>query len=153
MKTMIMVIFLFLTGMIFLPGCAKETKISVPVSLTDKDGNIFIHIDTLYKSFDAYSPTNILKGSLTGIFSDTIRSSFYLAITTKPYWDTVYHTFDTIVFPTHYPSHSVSMQADIDLTGFCSPYHFLLLGLPETQLKPGAHGTPSIMLTIEKRTE
>ena len=150
---MIIVIFLFFTGMIFLTGCKKESKINVPVSLTDKDGNIFIRIDTLKKSFDAYSPTKILKGTLTGIFNDTIRSSFYLAITTKPYWDSVYHTGDTIVFPTYYPSHSISIQADIDLTAFSSPYHFLLLGMPETQLKPGSHGTPSIILMIERQNE
>ena len=140
---------MILIGMIFLPGCSKEAKTKVPISLTDKDGNIFIHIDTLTKSFDAYGPSKISLGSLKGIFNDTIRGSFYLAITTKPSWDTVFHPGDTIVFPTHYPSHCVTVAADIDLTGFDSPYHFLLLGMPETVLRPGCHGVPSIMLTID----
>jgi hypothetical protein len=54
MKTMIMILSLFMVGMIFLPGCKKETKIYVPISLTDKEGNVFIQIDTILNSFDAY---------------------------------------------------------------------------------------------------
>jgi hypothetical protein len=149
MKTMIMLFCMLLIGMIFLPGCSKETKTKVPISFTDKDGNIFIRIDTLTKSFDAYGPSKISQGSLKGIFNDTIRGSFYLAVTTKPYWDTVFHPCDTIVFPTHYPSHCVTIVADVDLTGLESPYHFLLLGIPEIGLKPGSHGAPSIMMTID----
>jgi hypothetical protein len=149
MKTMVMLFCIVLIGVIFLPGCGKETKTKVPISLTDKDGNIFIRIDTLTKSFDAYAPAKISMGSLKGIFSDTIRGSFYLAVTTKPYWDTVFHACDTIIFPIHYPSHCVTVIADVDLTGLESPYHFLLLGMPETVLRPGCHGVPSVMLTID----
>jgi hypothetical protein len=148
MKTMIMVMILVVTGIIFLPGCGKESKTNVPISLTDKDGNIFIRIDSYSKSFDAYSGTRISSGLLKGVFNDTIRSSFYLAITTKPYWDSVYHSCDTIVFPTHYPSHIISLETPIDFSLYESPYHFLLLGIPETELRPGSHGTPAILLTF-----
>jgi hypothetical protein len=153
MKTMIMFVLLFFIGMIFLPGCNKETKTYIPISLTDKEGNIFIQIDTVSKSFDAYSSVKIAKGRLKGIFNDTIRSSFYLAITTCPAWDSVYHSGDTIVFSTHFSSHILSMETDIDLKDFISPYHFLLLGMPETALKRGAHGNPSILITIDTRDE
>ena len=151
MKTMITFVFLFVIGMIFLPGCTKETKIYVPISFTDKEGNFFIQIDTVSKSFDAYSSVKISQGRLKGIFNDTIRSSFYLAITTCPTWDSVYHSGDTIVFSTHFSSHILSMETNIDLKDFTSPYHFLLLGLPETALKRGAHGNPSILITIDTR--
>ena len=150
---MIMILSLFMVGMIFLPGCKKETKIYVPISLTDKEGNVFIQIDTILNSFDAYSTTRISKGLLKGIFNDTIRSSFYLAITTDPYWDTVYHARDTIMFPYHYPSHAVSMETEIDLKDFTSPYHFILMGIPQTSLKRNAHGSPSIILMVDTRNE
>jgi hypothetical protein len=145
--------FLFFTGMIFLSSCSKESKTYVPLSFTDKDGKIFIQIDTVSNRFDAYTSTKITKGLLKGIFNDSIRSSFYLAITTNSFWDTTYHAIDTIVFPTHYPRNTLVFETDIDLTDFISPYHFLLLGNPKPILRRGVHGNPSIMLTIDTQND
>jgi hypothetical protein len=140
-------------GMILLPGCNKENKISVPISFTDKEGNIIIKIDTVTHSMDAYSKTKITQGRLKGIFNDTLPTSFYLAIISDPYWDTVYHARDTIVLPKHYCSHLLSMEAEIDLKDFSSPYHFLLVGIPEKGLKCGPHGSPSVIFTLELNDE
>ncbi len=148
MKTILLFIFLFFPGMIFLSSCSKESKIYVPLSFTDKDGKFIIQIDTAFNSFDAYLSIKLTQGRVKGIFNDSIRSSFYLAITTTAFWDTTYHAVDTIVFPTHYPRNTLVFETDIDLTNFTSPYHFLLLGNPKPILKGGAHGNPSIMLTI-----
>jgi hypothetical protein len=149
MKTIFLFMFLFFTGMIFLSSCSKESKIDVPLSFTDKDGKFLIQIDTASNSFDAYISIKLTQGRLKGIFNDSIRSSFYLAITTNSFWDTTYHAIDTIVFPTHYPRNTLVFETDIDLTDFTSPYHFLLLGNPKPILRRGAHGNPSIMLTID----
>jgi len=131
-------------------GCRKESEtLNVPISLTDKDGSVFIQIDTISKSFNAYSLTKITKCHLAGIFNDTIRSAFYLAILTTPYWDSAYHACDTILFPTHYPSHSMLINANIDLTQFTSPYHFQLVGLKETHFKSVSFGAPTIKLTAD----
>lgn len=151
MKTLITLTCMFFIGMILLPGCSKETDIYVPISFTDKDGNIFIKIDTISKNFDAYSKTKVSQGLLKGVFNDTVRSAFYLALITDPYWDTIYHQRDTIVLPTHYPSHILSMETIIDLKDFKSPYHFLLVGMPQNSLKRGPHGSPSIMFTVDTR--
>jgi hypothetical protein len=135
--------------MIFLSSCNKESNIYVPLSFTDKYGRFLIQIDSATNSFDAYTSTIITQGLLKGIFNDSIRSSFYLAITINSYWDTLYHPIDTIVFPTHYPRNTLVFETEIDLTQFTSPYHFLLLGSPRPILMRGAHGNPSIMLTID----
>jgi hypothetical protein len=139
--------------MILFPGCKKETKISVPISFTDNEGNFLIKIDTVSHSIDAYSTAKISQGHLYGIFNDTIRSSFYLAIITDSFWDTVYHERDTTVFPKHYSSHLLSLQTEIDLKDFPSPYHFLLLGICKEGLKVGPHGSPSVILTFDPSTE
>src|SRR5208337_1552851 len=109
-------IFLLIIGMFILPGCNKTSNTNIPISLTDKSGNIFILIDTASKSFDAYSISRITKGQLTGVFDDTIQASFYLAITTTPYWDTIYHRADTSVFPTHYIGYTSLVNANVDFT-------------------------------------
>ena len=62
MKTLILFICVMFIGMILLPGCNKENKISVPISFTDKEGNIIIKIDTVTHSMDAYSKTKITQG-------------------------------------------------------------------------------------------
>lgn len=144
---------LFFIGMILFQGCTKETSIYVPISLTDKEGNIFIRIDTITKNIDAYSKTRVSTGMLKGIFNDTVRSSFYLGIITEPYWDTVYHPRDTIVYPTHYSSHIISFETPIDLKEFNSPYHFILIGMPIDALKKGPHGSPSVVFTVDTRTD
>ena len=149
MKTFIFFICVVFIGVILLPGCNKETKVSVPISFTDKEGNILIKIDTITHSMDAYSKARISQGQLRGIFTDTVPSSFYLAIITEPFWDSVYHVRDTIVLPKHYCSHVLSFETNIDLKDFTSPYHFLLLGIPEKGLKCGPHGTPSIIFTVD----
>ena len=82
MKTILFLVFLFFTGMIFLSSCNKESNIYVPLSFTDKDGNFIIQIDTAHNRFDAYTSAKITQGRLKGIFNDSIRSSFYLAIST-----------------------------------------------------------------------
>ena len=148
-KTNLLFLFLFFTGMIFLSGCNKVTKTYIPLSFTDKNGNFIIQIDTVSNSFDAYTPAKISQGRLKGIFNDSIRSSFYLAITNSAFWDSTYHPIDTIVFPTHYPRSTLVFETDIDLTNFSYPYHFLLLGTPRPILRGGAHGNPSIMLMID----
>jgi hypothetical protein len=153
MKTILLFMLLFFTGMIFLSSCSKESKIYVPLSFTDKDGKIFIQIDTVSNSFNAYMSTKITQGRLKGIFNDSIQSAFYLAITTDPVWDTIYHPADTNIFPTHYAGHTLIVQASVDLTNYTSPYHFLLLGDPKPVLRHGAHGTPSIMLTIDTQND
>ncbi|MGA2822107.1 MAG: hypothetical protein ABSE72_01115 [Bacteroidales bacterium] len=139
--------------MFLLSSCSKESKIYVPISLTDKDGNIFIQIDTVSNSFNAYASTKITQGRLKGIFNDTIQSAFYLAIITNPVWDTVYHPADTNIFPTHYTGHTLIVQANVNLTNYTLPYHFLLLGTPRPALKCGSHGNPSIMLTIDTQND
>lgn len=141
-------LFFFLFSLIVFQSCKKDSSETGPISFTDKDGNLFIPIDTATWSFDAYSHSDQSVGRLFGIFNDTIRSSFRLAITTKPYWDTIYHGRDTVIFPNFYPSHSISFAADVDLTGFQSPYHFLLLGIPHSMVISGSHGKPSLRLTI-----
>jgi hypothetical protein len=153
MKTIMSFMIILVSGMIFLPGCAKETQNYVPISFTDKDGTIFIKIDTLSNSFVAYSKTKISNGLLKGIFNDSIRPAFDLAIITEPFQDTIYHERDTVVFPTHYPGHLLFIKTVIDLSKYTSPYHFLLLGIPKGELKRGLHGNPSIMLTIDTRDE
>jgi hypothetical protein len=140
---------ILIVGLLLISGCNKESKLNVPISFTDKDGNIFILIDTINKSFDAYSSVKITNGHLKGIFSDTIRTSFDLAIMTDPYFDTAYHTSDTIILPTHFTGHTQLIETDIDLKDYSSPYHFLLLGLSGTELKRRSHGNPSILLTID----
>ena len=140
--------FLFFTGMLFLASCNKESKIYVPLTFTDKNGNFLIQIDTASNSFDAYSSAKITQGRLKGIFNDSIRSSFYLAMTIDAFWDSTYHPIDTIIFPSHYPRSTLVIETDIDLTNFTYPYHFLLLGTPKPILRRSAHGNPSIMLTI-----
>jgi len=153
MKTMFFFLLFIFIGLIFIPGCSKETKVYVPVSFTDKEGNVIIQIDTISKSFDAYSTTKISQGRLTGIFNDTIRSSFYLAITTDPFWDTVYHARDTIIFPMQFKGHTLAIETNIDLKDFNSPYHFLLVGLCGTHLKCGPHGNPSIKIIVDTQDE
>ena len=153
MKTMILFMFFFVVGMIFLPGCTKETQNYVPISFTDKDGTVFIKIDTVSNTFDAYLKTKISHGRLKGIFNDSIRSAFYLAIITDPYQDTTYHEKDTVIFPTHFLGHLLLMEMEIDLNAFSSPYHFLLLGIPKGELKRGPHGNPSLLLTIDTSDE
>jgi len=148
-KTFIAIMFLSFLGMIVLPGCSKETKLNVPLSLTDKDGHIFIQIDTVNYRFDAYSATRITTGRLKGVFNDTVRSSFNLAILTAAVWDTVYHPQDTILLPTLFPNHSLVIQTDVNLINFTSPYHFILLNMNHGTLKSGPHGNPSILLTID----
>jgi hypothetical protein len=152
MRKVIFITVLFVIGMFVLPGCNKESTITVPISLTDNAGHIFIQIDTINNSFDAYSLTRITKGQLKGIFNDTIESAFYLAITTNPVWDTAYHPADTIIFPTHYAGHTLVVQASVDLINYTSPYHFLLLGLSSKELKVNAYGKPSILLTLTPST-
>jgi len=142
------IVLLFIMGIFILPGCNKDSVINIPISLTDKSGNIFILIDTASKSFNAYSTTKITKGQLKGIFNDTIRGSFYLALTTNPYWDTIYHPSDTTVFPTHYAGYTYFVEATVDLTNFTSPYHFLLLGLTSKELTVSASGKPSIRVIV-----
>lgn len=141
--------FLSLLGMMILPGCSKESKLDVPISLTDNEGHIFIQIDTVHNSFVAYSPSRISTGHLKGIFNDTIRSSFNLAIVSDPVWDTAYHPQDTVVFPTLFHSHSLVIETDVNLLNYTSPYHFVLLNMHNTTLKIGPHGNPSILLTID----
>ncbi len=153
MKTLILFISVIFIGMIFLTGCGKETKTSVPISFTDKEGNILIKIDTIAHSMDAYSKAKISKGHLRGIFNDTIRSVFQLAIITDPVWDSVYHARDTIILPTHYLSHIISIETEIDLKDFVSPYHFLLIGIPKEGLRRGPHGSPSVIFTVEPDDE
>ena len=149
MKTISTIAFIFIIGMMILPSCKKDSTINVPISLTNKEGGIFIQIDTASKSFYAYSRGKISKGVLKGIFNDTIMSSFQLAIATTPSWDSIYHPADTLVFPGHYAGHNLTLESNVDLTNFTSPYHFILLGLSGTKLKSNTSGNPNIMLTIE----
>ena len=129
-------------------SCSKESSINVPISLTDKSGNVFIPIDTVSKSFEAYSVVKITKGHLKGIFNDTIRSGFYLAYASTPHWDTIYHPADTTIFSTHYTGHTLIVQTDVDLTNFSPPYHFILLGLRTNELKVCQSGLPTVLLTV-----
>lgn|GEM_PF-2010623 len=147
-RTLVIILFLFITGIFILPGCKKDSINYVPITLTDKSGNIFISIDTASKSFDAYSATKITTGLLNGVFNDTIKSSFYLAITTDPRWDTVYHPPDTNVFPTHYIGRTINVRTNVDLTNYTSPYHFLLLGLDTRGLGGGSYGKLHIWVTV-----
>jgi len=130
-----------------LSGCKKNSDVIIPITLTDKSGSIFILIDTASKSFDAYSGTKITSGLLKGIFSDSVRSSFYLALTTKPFWDSVYHPADTSIFLTHY-THTLKVETYVDLTKYSSPYHFLLLGLDSRGLDVGSYQKLNIRVTI-----
>ena len=132
---------------IIVSGCKKSSVTIIPITLTNKSGSIFIQIDTASRSFDAYTSTKIKKGQLKGIFNDTIKASFYLAITTTPYWDTVYHRADTTIFPSHF-AHTLVFQTNVDLTNYTSPYHFLLLGLPPKGLQVGSSGKLTVLLTI-----
>ena len=147
MRKISFILFFFLSGLFLIHGCKTDSATIVPITLTDKAGNIFIQIDTTSKSFDAYSPSKITTGQLTGVFNDTVRSSFYLAITTKPYWDTVYHRADTTIFPPHY-NHTLNVGTHIDLTNYSSPYHFLLLGLNSSELDVGNSKKLTIMVTV-----
>ncbi|MCX6244548.1 MAG: hypothetical protein NTU98_07545 [Bacteroidetes bacterium] len=149
MQRKILFLFLFLFALVFFQSCKKATSEAVPISLTDKDGNIFIPVDTALKSFVAYSSGSLSNGTMKGIFSDTLMSSFQLAIATEPYWDTTYHAQDTIVFPNWYPSHTMTFQANLDLSPFTTPYHFLLLGVTGNLLRIGGNGKPSVRLTME----
>jgi hypothetical protein len=149
MQRKIFILFLFLFGLALFQSCKKATSEPVPISLTDKEGNIFIPVDTANKSFVAYSSGNLSSGTMKGIFSDTLMSSFQLAIATQPYWDSIYHAQDTIVFPNWYPSHTMTFQTSIDLSPFTTPYHFLLLGVTGNLLRIGGNGKPSVRLTME----
>jgi hypothetical protein len=147
MRKISLIVFLFIIGLFILPDCKKITTTIVPITLTDKSGNIFIQIDTASKSFDAYCATKIKTGLLKGVFNDSVMSSFYLALTTKPYWDTVYHPADTTIFPTHY-THVLNVQNYVDLTNYSSPYHFLLLGLDSRGLDVGTYKKLTIVVTV-----
>jgi hypothetical protein len=149
MKTMVTIMFLCIAGMIYLPGCTKDSTVNVPISFTDKEGDIFISIDTISKSFTAYSNARVTKGVLKGIFNDTIKSSFQLAIATPAHWDTIYHPTDTVIFPTHYAGHVLVIQTSVDLTNYTSPYHFILVNFEGSNLKSGPHGNPSILMTVD----
>ena len=140
--------FLSLTGMIVLQSCSKESSQNVPLSLTNKEGGIFIQIDTSCYRFDAYSSSRITTGHLKGIFNDTVKASFNLAIISNALWDTAYHPQDTIIFPVLFPSHSLVIETDVNLINYTSPYHFILLNLENSTLKCGPHGNPSILLTV-----
>ena len=153
MKSIKNVLILVILGIFILPSCKKETtSINLPVNLTDKDGNIFIKIDPITKSFDAYSFSKVTKGQLKGIFNDTLRSSIIFALATRPYWDTEYHPADTIVFPSRFMGHSLVINTEVDLSKYSSPYHFLLLGVNTNELISPSYGIPTVLLTIE-RTE
>jgi len=150
MKTFSKLMIFVILGIFILPGCEKEiTVLDVPVSLTAKNGSVFIPIDTVSKSFDAYSPVIITQGHLTGVFSDTIRSSFQLAIVSPAHWDTLYHPCDTVVFPTVFSGHTRVIVTDVNLTNFTSPYHFAILGLTSREMTEGSFGRPTIHITVE----
>jgi len=134
---------------LIIPSCKKEYNINIPISLTDINGNIFIPIDTVTSTFDAYSNIKFLKGKLTGVFNDTIHYSFYLALKTNVFWDSTYHPIDTLVFPTHYTGLNRIIKEEVDLHTYTSPYHFILIGLSKSKLKSGSLGKPSITLTLE----
>ncbi|MCX6246344.1 MAG: hypothetical protein NTW10_01310 [Bacteroidetes bacterium] len=144
---------LCLLGIIMLSGCSKEDKIYIPISFTDKEGNYFIKIDTATNNIEAYSKATISQGRLRGVFSDTIRSSFYLAVITDSYWNNHYHPKDTVILPTHYSGNTISIETHIDLRDCSSPYHFILLGLPKNELKCSSHGIPSVMFTVDTHNE
>jgi hypothetical protein len=148
MKTLSKIMFFCILGIFILSGCKKESTINVPISFTNKQGDIFIQIDTLSKSFFAYSQAKVTKGQIKGIFNDTIRSSFRFALATTPYWDTVYHPSDTIILA-NYNSHTLAVSANVNLTNYTSPYHFILLGLATKEMTTGPAGRPSIMMTFE----
>jgi hypothetical protein len=153
-KALVSLMFLCFIGTIILSGCGKEYTEYVPVSFTDKEGNIFIGIDTSNFHIDAYSKTTISQGRLRGIFSDTIRSPFYLAVITDSYWNNFYHPRDTMVLPTHYTGNIIALETAIDLRDCSPPYHFLLLGLPKTALKSGtSNGIPSVIFTVDTRND
>jgi hypothetical protein len=137
----------FIVCIIIVVGCKKSSTTIVPITLTNKSGSIFIQIDTTSRSFDAYTSIKLTKGQLKGIFNDTIKASFYLAITTTPYWDTIYHPADTTIFPSHF-AHTLVVQTNVDLTNYSSPYHFLLLGLPPRGLQVGSSGKLTVLLTV-----
>jgi hypothetical protein len=149
MKNIVKVIFLSLIGLILITGCKKSTTImNVPVNFTDGSGNIFIPIDTTTNSFKAYSSTIIKQGHLKAVFNDTIRAAFYLALQTKPYWDSVYHPGDTVRLSTRFPNHSLIVEADIDLTGMNSPYHFLIIALTPLHFKQTRSGFPNVIVSV-----
>jgi hypothetical protein len=145
-----LVIFCF-AGIVMLSGCKKDYTYYVPISFTDKDGNIFIKIDTSNNNIHAYSVSTISTGSLKGVFNDTIRSSFQLAIITDSYWNGHYHRRDTVVLPTIYGAKTTSFVTNVDLRDCTPPYHFILWGLPNQTLKCGSHGFPSIVMTVDTR--
>jgi hypothetical protein len=150
MKTKMSVHFLFILGLTFLAACSKETAPNLPINFVNKEGGFYISIDTSSKSFYAYSGEKIKQGRLKGVFYDTIRSSFYLAIISDPFWDSVYHDRDTTVFPAHFNSHSINFETIVDLTNFDPPYHFLLFGL-NTCLKPNTHGNPWVIMMVDTK--
>ncbi|MGA3012840.1 MAG: hypothetical protein ABSD71_02270 [Bacteroidales bacterium] len=148
MRKLSIIFLLFLTSILIVPGCKKASINYTPVTLTDKSGNIFIQIDTASKSFDGYTANKLGKGQISGVFNDSVRSSFYLALTTRPYWDTIYHAPDTTIFPTHYVGPTLHVATSIDLTNYTSPYHFLLLGLDTRGLDVGTLPKLSIVVTF-----
>jgi hypothetical protein len=148
MRKISIIFSLFLTSIFIVPGCKKASINYTPVTLTDKSGNIFIQIDTASKSFDGYTATKLGKGKIIGVFNDSVKSSFYLALTTKPYWDTVYHAPDTTIFSTHYVGPTLHVATSIDLTNYTSPYHFLLLGLVTKGLDVGTYPKLNIVVTF-----
>lgn len=147
--TLISFIFILILGLTLITGCNKDSKTDVPVSFTDKDGNIFIPIDTINHRFDAYSTSKITSGHLKGIFNDTLWSSFYLAVLTNPYWDTTFHRSDTVIFPTHFFLPIRTFETDIDLKGISLPYHFLMTGLSGSEFKTIRKQKPTVVLTID----
>jgi hypothetical protein len=140
-------LFLLLVCIFLSSGCKKSSVTIIPITLTNKSGSIFIQVDTTSRSFDAYTSIKLTQGQLKGIFNDTIKASFYLAITTTPYWDTIYHPSDTTIFPYHF-AHTLVVQTNVDLTNYTSPYHFLLLGLPPKGLQVGSSGKLTVLLTV-----
>jgi hypothetical protein len=137
--------------MILIESCNKSDSTNdAPVSLTDKNGNIFIPIDTATLSFTAYSPlTKINTGHLKGIFNDTVKSAFYLDVLSGPYWDTIFHRVDTVLLSAQIKIPIRAFEADVDLKDSKSPYHFLLTGISKTQLKSDLHTKPNVVITID----
>jgi hypothetical protein len=152
MKTFLLFLFYCGTGLILIYGCAKESDVYISDNFTNKEGGFYIPIDTNSKSFYAYYSMPIAQGRLKGIFYDTLRSSFHLAIISEPFWDSVYHERDTLVFPTLFKSHILSIETTVDLKNFKPPYHFLLYGL-KTCLKESIHGNPWVVLTIDTHND
>jgi hypothetical protein len=149
LKTKAILIILFFLGIFILPGCNKtQDVLNIPISLTDKSGSFFIKIDTTSKSFTAYSPIRITQGQLTGVFSDTVRSNFQLAIAAPATWDSLYHPADTVIFAPHFTGHTIVVNAPVDLSRFNPPYHFIFIVSSQKEMEFGAFGKPSIQVTF-----